>query len=132
MRLTSTEQLAYKELQNRGYSIIEKTKRDKPDFICDGKDRYEIKMAIGKSLIFTAKQFKNFRDDDKILVYRDAQLIAEFLWKDKSTCGFRVLNEGHVINIPFEDDEMEKLKEIKGELSWHDFVMLLTKKKASK
>jgi len=30
------------------------------------------------------------------------------------------------IYVTFEDEEMKKLKEIKGEESWHDFIMQLT------
>ena len=29
----------------------------------------------------------------------------------------------NTINIPFEDEEFTRLKEIKGQLSWHDFII---------
>jgi predicted CopG family antitoxin len=32
------------------------------------------------------------------------------------------------LNITFEDEEFEKLKKAKGELSWHDFVLSLAEK----
>lgn len=31
------------------------------------------------------------------------------------------------INVTFEDEEYEKLKKKKGNMSWHDFIMLLAK-----
>ena len=32
------------------------------------------------------------------------------------------------VNVVFEDSEMEVLEKTKGKLSWHDFIMTLTKK----
>lgn len=32
------------------------------------------------------------------------------------------------ITVYFEDSEFEKLKKIKNTMSWHDFIMLATKK----
>lgn len=34
------------------------------------------------------------------------------------------------INVYFEDEEFKKLKEFKEKLSWHDFIMLLTKQES--
>lgn len=32
------------------------------------------------------------------------------------------------INVTFEDSSFEKLEQSKGEMNWHDFIMLLVKK----
>jgi len=36
------------------------------------------------------------------------------------------------IYVVFETEEYEKLKKVKGELSWHDFILSLANKKAIK
>lgn len=38
------------------------------------------------------------------------------------------------LNVPFDDNEYEKLNKIKGEKSWHDFILELIeiRKRASK
>jgi predicted CopG family antitoxin len=36
------------------------------------------------------------------------------------------------INVPFEDKDYEDLLKAKGELSWHDFILTLAKRKGDK
>lgn len=115
--MTPTEQLAYEELKKRGYTKIEKHGSGMPDFLCDDKDRYEVKSMIEiKTLVFTDIQIKTFAESDKILVYKDDKLISEFLWKDRSKSGFKIKiveNNDDMITIQItrEDDaRLEKLK----------------------
>jgi len=35
----------------------------------------------------------------------------------------------HTLNIPLENEEIEFLKNLKGELSWHDFILKLAEQK---
>jgi len=124
MKLTQSEEVAYKELKSRGYLLISKTTKNLPDFICDGKDRYEVKTEQKGCLTFTIAQFGHFLYDDKILVIRGQELIAEFKWGKRNLSGFCIIKGKSETTIPLTMGTRDKLKALGMKDETYDALIL--------
>lgn len=113
--MNKTELLAYEELKRRygNDGVTRINRRGHPDFIC-GEDRYEVKKASGDKISFSGPQIKNFLPTDKIMVYQNDKLVAEFLWGERDKSGFKIVEprflDGVLLQLNLTDEQSQKLE----------------------
>ena len=116
--MNKTELLAYEELKRRygNDGVTRINRRGHPDFIC-GEDRYEVKKASGDKISFSGPQIKNFLPTDKIMVYQNDKLVAEFLWGERDKSGFKIVEprllDGVLLQLNLTDEQSKKLEHYK-------------------
>ena len=116
--MNKTELLAYEELKRRygNDGVTRINRRGHPDFIC-GEDRYEVKKAYGDKISFSGPQIKNFLPTDKIMVYQNDKLVAEFLWGERDKSGFKIVEprflDGVLLQLNLTDEQSQKLEHYK-------------------
>ena len=116
--MNKTELLAYEELKRRygNDGVTRINRRGHPDFIC-GEDRYEVKKASGDKISFSGPQIKNFLPTDKIMVYQNDKLVAEFLWGERDKSGFKIVEprllDGVLLQLNLTDEQSQKIEHYK-------------------
>jgi len=83
--MNKTELLGFEWLKKQGYKNkdIKFRCNKSPDFICSDGKRYEVKIIMGRSILFYPIQIKSFKKNDVILVFNKEKFITKFLWKER-------------------------------------------------
>jgi len=90
--MNKTETLAFNWLKQQGYKESEITfvANKSPDFICNDRNRYEVKFLYGSLILFSKKQIETLQPNDIILVFDDKLLKDKFSWKNKEKSLFKI------------------------------------------